>query len=135
MQYESSFFRKPSTIWMYILIPVNVLLLIGTTNKFLTIVSSHSRPDAVNKLILCSLFGCLLLAVYALIGYIYVIRAVPLKNKLVEIGLINDRIIFNRFKRYFINEELLREVNFDTKRFVRLSQKDLKEIANILRRT
>ncbi|MGG3152551.1 hypothetical protein ABER99_21870 [Paenibacillus glucanolyticus] len=98
----------------------------------LNVIVSVDDPDIKMKLFFLISFGFFLITGYMIFGYGYLVWSTPLKNKLVKLTEDNHNVLIYKFDRYFVDEAVLHKMNINPKPYVRLSQKDYRDIICIV---
>ncbi|WP_209809945.1 hypothetical protein [Ammoniphilus resinae] len=67
-------------------------------------------------------------ASYLLAGYHHLVKTAPVKNQLFRLVKTNRSVIYKKFNRFFIQDEIILKQGLDPRPFKKLSQHDLKEV-------
>jgi hypothetical protein len=124
-------FQPPSTTWVIILIPIVLSILFL---NYLSLVEFIKLGYLTNqeKLIFSIKVISLMAGGYLLTGYYYLKWAARRKNELLHAAKENRDILYVKYGRVMVNENLCKEICHDPLRFTRLSQSDLKDVTNIM---
>lgn len=122
-------FHPPSTTWVIILIPIVIFIFFLNLLSLIEFIKQGYLTNQ-EKLVFSIKVIFLMTGGYLVTGYYYLKWASRRKNELLHAVKENRDILYVKYGRIMVNENLCKEISHDPLRFTRLSQSDLKEVTN-----
>ncbi|MCY9665876.1 hypothetical protein M5X11_13015 [Paenibacillus alginolyticus] len=124
-------FKPPTRSWGWALYPI-VAALLATNIVFLILHIQDGSSKGRVEFAIC--FSLMVISLYLLFGYHYLRWAASRKAELHRIAKKNPKVLFEKYNRVFIDDEVCNKQGVDPLRFKRLRQVDLREVVQKLSR-